>query len=562
VLQRQSANPIAPVVPQIRGWWCSGSQPPIVGEKALIRAVFALDKPVQLVQAFGRLAVAEGGQVVFCHEEPAGGALPIAAFGPPINPANLGDPDFRSAHKLRYAYIAGAMANGIGSAEIVEAMARSGMIGFFGAAGLPLDRIETAIDRIQHSVGHRPYGFNLIHSPGEPEQESAVVDLYLRRQVRLVSASAYLGLTLPLIKYRVSGVFCDTDGTIVAPNRVIAKVSREEVARKFFAPPPDDMLAALVQQGAITQQQAQLAARIPVADDLTAEADSGGHTDNRPALTLLPTMMAVRDEAQARYGYPVPLRVGAAGGIATPQSAAAAFAMGAAYVLTGSINQACVEAGTSQSVREMLAQASQADVIMAPAADMFEMGVKVQVLKWGTMFAVRARKLYDLYRAHASLDEIPASQRAILERDFFKTTLEEAWSSTREFFATRDPAQNTRAERDPKHKMALVFRAYLGQSSDWANRGEPSRKADYQVWCGPAMGAFNEWAKGSFLEGCQHRDVVTLGLNLMVGAAILTRVASLRAQGAALPAAVMRIPPRPRGELETLLDAIPHGATH
>ena len=48
--------------------------------------------------------------------------------------------------------------------------------------------------------------------------------------------------------------------------------------------------------------------------------------------------------------------------------------------------------------------------------------------------------------------------------------------------------------------MALVFRWYLGQSSRWANAGEPTRKLDYQVWCGPAMGAFNEWAKGSFLE--------------------------------------------------------------
>ena len=68
--------------------------------------------------------------------------------------------------------------------------------------------------------------------------------------------------------------------------------------------------------------------------------------------------------------------------------------MGAAYVVTGSVNQACVESGTSPAVRQMLAEAEQADVAMAPAADMFEMGVKVQVLKRGTMFAMRAAKLY------------------------------------------------------------------------------------------------------------------------------------------------------------------------
>ena len=64
--------------------------------------------------------------------------------------------------------------------------------------------------------------------------------------------------------------------------------------------------------------------------------------------------------------------------------------MGAAWILTGSINQACRESGTSDVVRTMLAETEQADVIMAPAADMFEMGVDVQVLKRGTMFSMRA----------------------------------------------------------------------------------------------------------------------------------------------------------------------------
>src|SRR4029434_793465 len=109
-----------------------------------------------------------------------------------------------------------------------------------------------------------------------------------------------------------------------------------------------------------------------------------------------------------------------AGGIATPSSVAAAFAMGAAFVVTGSVNQACVEAGSSDAVRSLLAKAGQADVAMAPAADMFEMGVKVQVLKQGTMFPMRAAKLYDLYSKHRSLDELPAGDRETLETQFFK----------------------------------------------------------------------------------------------------------------------------------------------
>src|SRR5262249_15604249 len=156
--------------------------------------------------------------------------------------------------------------------------------------------------------------------------------------------------------------------------------------------------------------------------------------------------------------------------------AAAAFAMGAAYIVTGSVNQACVESGSSDLVRQMLAEAGQADVAMAPAADMFEMGVKVQVLKRGTMFPMRAAKLYDLYRTYSSLEAIPEVERSSLEKNLFRTSVDEIWQQTREFFLRRDAAQVPKADADPKHKMALVFRWYLGQSSRWANAGVPDRK--------------------------------------------------------------------------------------
>ena len=423
-------------------------------------------------------------------------------------------------------------------------MSRAGLLGFFGAAGLSPQTVESAIDRLTRSLPDSAYGFNLIHSPNEPLLEAAVADLYVRRSIKLVEASAYLGLTLPLVRYRVHGIHRDAAGQIVTPNRIIAKVSRVEVASKFFAPPPAEMLRDLVAAGDLTAQQAELAGKVPVAQDVTAEADSAGHTDNRPAITLLPTLLALRDRYQKQYDYSHPLRVGAAGGISTPASAAAAFTMGAVYIVTGSVNQACVESGSSDLVRQMLAEAEQADTIMAPAADMFEMGVKVQVLKRGTMFAMRAAKLFELYRACDSLEKISAADRAMLEKTVFRTTFDEIWSQTRTFFQERDPGQIRRAEKDAKHKMALLFRWYLGLSSHWANAGEPSRKIDYQVWCGPAMGAFNEWVKGSFLERPENRRVVTVALNILYGAAVLLRAASLRFQGVQLPVGFPRVAPR------------------
>lgn len=522
-----------------------------VADPAAVRvALDDIHQPLFLVETPHGDGVARGGEAVFGERSPGVGAVPIFGYVPAVRLENLGDPMFCADYGLRYPYVTGAMAGGIGSAEIVEAMGRAGMLGFFGAAGLSIERVTAAVDRVTRNLGGTPFGFNLIHSPNEPKLENEVVDLYLTRGVRLVEASAYLDLTPPLVRYRVSGIHRGPNGEVVTPNRVIGKVSRVEVATKFFAPPPEKHLQQLVSSGAITAEQAELARRIPMAQDVTAEADSGGHTDNRPAIALIPTLIALRDRMQAEHRSPQRLRVGAAGGIATPAGVAAAFAMGAAYVLTGSVNQACVEAGTSDTVRQMLAEAQQADCAMAPAADMFEMGVKLQVLKRGTMFPMRAAKLYELYRTHKGLDDLPTAEREALEKTFFRAPVEDIWQQCRDFFSTRDPAQLQRAERDPKHKLALVFRWYLGMSSRWANSGEPTRKIDYQIWCGPAMGAFNEWTRGTFLEQPPNRRVVTVAVNLLYGSAVQSRITALRTQGFSLPTGLPRIEPRELHDLQ------------
>ena len=447
---------------------------------------------------------------------------------------NLGDASFCHDHRIRYPYVGGSMAKGISSVAMVETLAKAGMLGFFGAAGLLIEEVEAAIDQLESSSAGLAYGFNLIHSPNEPELENALVDLYLRRGITLVEASAFLALTPALVRYRTHGISRDAEGRIVTPNRIIAKISREEVAARFFAPPPERLLQKLVASGELSAEQAAWAAEIPMAQDVTVESDSGGHTDNRPALALFPTIRAQKNVCQKEYNYRQPLRVGLGGGIATPASAAAAFALGADYLVTGTVNQACIESGTCDEVRRMLAETRQADVTMAPSGDMFEMGVKVQVIKRGTMFSMRAAKLYELYRAHSSIEDLPVVERQKLEKTVFRKNLDQVWEETRSFFVQRDPRQLAKAEGDPKYKMALVFRWYLGQSPVWANRGESDRKLDYQIWCGPAMGAFNEWVKDSVLDAPEQRKVATVAMNILFGAAVLMRANQLKLQGVCL----------------------------
>ncbi len=534
------------------GRWRSDGPPPTDHPPEASAILGDLHSAVSVVAGASGYGVVRGGSGMFGAQSGDGRAL--LAYLPPLRPAQLGSPAFLADHGLKYPYMTGAMANGIGSAEIVEAMSRGGMLGSFGAAGLSKERVALAVDRLQANLGDRPFCINLIHSPNEGGHEMALAELFLERDVRLIEASAYLDLTPAVVRYRLAGLKRRSDGSIECGNRIIAKVSRVEVATKFLSPAPDRLIRELAASQRITRDQAELARFVPMCDDLTAEADSGGHTDNRPAITLLPTMLALRDRLQSQYGFAKPVRVGLAGGIATPASVAGAFALGASYVVTGSVNQACAESGSSDAVRAMLAGAGQADVAMAPAADMFEMGVKLQVLKRGTMFPMRAQKLFDLYRANASWEAIPDAERVLVEKTMLQRRFEDVWAETREFFLKRDPAQVPKAESNPKHKMALVFRWYLGLSSRWANAGEPTRQLDYQVWCGPAMGAFNEWAKGSHLETPANRTVVNVAHNLLYGACVVTRKTALRQQGLELPADWFPLRPLTAEELTDRLD--------
>ena len=475
----------------------------------------------------------------------AGTSMFLLAHALPLQVAQLGDPEFMRIYGLNMAYMTGAMANGIASEELVIASGKVGLLSSFGAAGLVPSRIEEAINKIQQALPNGPYVFNLIHSPSEDAIERGAVDLFLKYDVTTVEASAFLDLTPNIVRYRVAGLRLNAQNQVEIGNRVIAKISRTEVASKFMAPAPATILQKLLAEGKITEEQAQLAANIPMADDITVEADSGGHTDNRPLVSLLPVILVLRDQFQAKYGYAQPIRVGAAGSIGTPASALAAFMMGAAYVLTGSVNQSCVEAAASAHSKILLAQAEMADVTMAPAADMFEMGVELQVLKRGTMFPMRAKKLYELYKNYESIEEIPQQERQKLEQQVFRNSLDEIWRQTEEHFNARDPHQIERAKDHPKRKMALIFRWYLGLSSRWSNTGEKGRETDYQIWCGPAMGAFNYWVKGSYLEEVSNRKTVEVAWHIMTGAAYLYRLRLLQIQGVWLPPACGEYAPQP-----------------
>ena len=107
--------------PRLTGWWTPGSTPPEPGDRAVADGLARVTHPLVLLQVDNRIAVGRGGTLTLGEQPPAGPqVLPICGYAPPLHPENLGDPGFKHRHRLRYAYVAGAMANGITSVAMVD----------------------------------------------------------------------------------------------------------------------------------------------------------------------------------------------------------------------------------------------------------------------------------------------------------------------------------------------------------------------------------------------------------------------------------------------------------
>jgi len=471
-----------------------------------------------IIKIDGKNKIALGGNLSLENEENSSQVLYIVQIS---TENNIGDRTFQNDYNTKYCYYAGGMAQAISSVEMVIALGKGGMLGTYGSGGMSTSDIERDIDRIKKELPNGPFIMNFLHIPNNDRREFELVNVFIKKNIRIIEASAFIDLSPALLYYRISGLTKSQDGKIESTRKVIAKISREEIARKFMSPPDALIVNTLLKNNLITKQQAELSNNFPVADDITVEADSGGHTDSRPLVSLLPAMLKIRDEMQKKYNYDHKVRIGAAGGISTPAAAVGAFQMGAAYVVTGSVNQGCVEAGTSDYVKKALAQVSMADVVLAPCADMFELGAKVQVIKKGTMYPMNAQKLYDIYMKYKSIDEIPEADKNRIIKNYFKASFEEVWEEVKSYFSRIDPRQINVAEKNPKYKMALMFRWYLGNSSRWAIDGVEERKMDMQIWCGQSMGAFNNWVKGTYLEHYDNRHVDAVAEHIMKGAANL-----------------------------------------
>jgi hypothetical protein len=131
-------------------------------------------------------------------------------------------------------------------------------------------------------------------------------------------------------------------------------------------------------------------------------------------------------------------------------------------------------------------------------------------------FPARANKLFSVYQHYESLEDVPTKLRAMIEENYFKNSFADIWKETRSDLERRGKLPEiARAESDRKYRMGLVFRWYFSYTTELALAGNASERVNFQVHVGPALGAFNQWVKGTALESWKSRHVDEIAEKIM-----------------------------------------------
>ncbi|WP_155661194.1 PfaD family polyunsaturated fatty acid/polyketide biosynthesis protein, partial [Priestia megaterium] len=424
-----------------------------------------------------------------------------------LNPDQFGNPLFQTRYRCKWNYFAGSMYRGISSENMVVTMGKANLLSFFGSAGFKAQELERYIQNIQSKLDpDKPYGMCLIANLNNPDEERRQAELFVEYEVPVIEVSAYSAITMPLVYLRIKGLIRQGD-KIVFPRRIIAKCSHLEVAKVFLSPPPLDMVQELLKCELITEEEAAVSQSIPMVDDLAIEADSGGHTNQGVSFAIFPAIRALNEKMKQKYQYQEEIMIGCGGGIGTPEAVASAFMLGADFIFTGSINQCTVESGAHNVIKDLLQSISLHDTALSVAGDMFEVGAKVQVVKKNTQFYARANKLHQVFLHYKSIDEIPQMIKKEIETKYFKKTFVDVWNLVCEYKRTTNEEQIKEAEASPRLKMAMIFKWYFAHCARVTHKGDLSEKDNFQVFCGPAMGAFNQWVQGTQYEDWKNRHV-------------------------------------------------------
>jgi NAD(P)H-dependent flavin oxidoreductase YrpB (nitropropane dioxygenase family) len=263
--------------------------------------------------------------------------------------------------------------------DVVAAVTNAGGMGVLGALAFSPDELEMELNWIDDHVNGRPYGVDVVMPVKTVDRDAGIDDVSdIGAQLRAhISQAHWDYVDKILVDHGVdvsgdqqleagaglgAGVLGWTAAT-GAPQIEIALAHPIALLASALGPPPKAAIDQAHDQGV---KVAALIGRVEQAvrdvqldvDIIIAQGyEAGGHTGEVASMVLIPDVV----DAIA----PVPVL--AAGGIGTGRQMAAAMALGAAGVWTGSIWLTVAENGSTDIVTEKLLAATSTDTVRSRA---------------------------------------------------------------------------------------------------------------------------------------------------------------------------------------------------
>jgi NAD(P)H-dependent flavin oxidoreductase YrpB (nitropropane dioxygenase family) len=253
--------------------------------------------------------------------------------------------------------------------DVVAAVSKAGGFGVLGAVGFTPEQLEIELNWIDEHVGDRPYGVDVV-IPGKYEGMGELDPDKLAEQLRAMVPQQHIDFArdvlashgvpeLPDGETRTGQLLGWTAATATPQVEVALKHDKVRLIANALGTPPPDMIAEIKSAGRIvaalcgSPDQARRHKDAGVDIVIAQGTEGGGHTGEVGSLVLWPQVVAAV----------APLPVLAAGGVGSGAQIAAALAIGASGVWTGSLWLTVEEAATSPAQKEQLLQAGSRDTV-------------------------------------------------------------------------------------------------------------------------------------------------------------------------------------------------------
>jgi NAD(P)H-dependent flavin oxidoreductase YrpB (nitropropane dioxygenase family) len=252
--------------------------------------------------------------------------------------------------------------------DVAAAVSQAGGFGVLGAVGFSPEQLEVELKWIDAHVGNKPYGVDLVipnKYEGMGEMDPAKLEKTLRDMIPLqhrefaAKLLADHGVPETPKEEEHHDLLGWTAATAAPQIEVLKKHEKVRLVANALGTPPQDVIddlhasgrlvAALC--GKIHQAKAHKAAGIDII--IAQGTEGGGHTGDIGSMVLWPQVI----DAVA----PVPVL--AAGGVGSGRQIAAALAMGAQGVWTGSLWLTVEEAEAPPAQKDTLLRATSADTV-------------------------------------------------------------------------------------------------------------------------------------------------------------------------------------------------------